>query len=148
MAWRELIEDDLLKKISGAELEGFRAAALADGQADPIDDQIVLTTDLARGYIAAGGYELGDADTLPERLIGPACDLIILDVMSRAAGSAIDPEDVRKANAKRATKIFEQVAAGKYAITDPVSGGEQSSGGATRVTTNTPRVNRTNLGGF
>jgi hypothetical protein len=148
MAWRNLIEADLLKKISGAEIEGFRSAALATGQADPIDDQIAQTVDMVRGYISAGGNELGDADTLPERLIGPACDVIILDVMSRAAGIAIDPEDVRSANARRATKLFEQVAAGKYAIDDPATGDEQSQGGATRVTTNTPRVNRTNLGGF
>ena len=128
MAWRAITEGDLLQKISGSELEALRAAALSSSQDDPVQTQIDLTTDMVRGHIAAAGIDL-DPDNpayLPERLIGPACDVIILDVMTRAAGTVIDPEDQRRENAEQARKLFERVAEGKYSIDDYSSGSESA----------------------
>jgi hypothetical protein len=125
MSWRSITENDLTKKISALELDAFRDAALDDGD-DPIAAQIESTTDMVRGYIVTSGVDLGPAGTLPERLIGPACDVIILDIMSRAGGIVIDDDSVRRTNAASARKLFERVADGKYAIDDPVTGTEST----------------------
>ncbi len=119
--WRRITEDDLTKKISSVELDALRMAALGDGD-DPIDAHITQTTDLIRGYIITASIDLGPAGTLPDRLIGPACDVIILDIMSRAAGTVIDDGNVRRDNARAARDLFKMVAAGKYAIDDPITG--------------------------
>jgi hypothetical protein len=150
MSWRALTEADLLAKMSSPELEAFRAAAIADGQADPIAAAIGQVTDLVRGYIASNTKNTLDVatDTLPVRLIPAAVDILVVDIPARAGGVQIDPEDARAKAKAQAIRLLEQVAADRFSIADPVSGQESSSGGATVVNARPPRFNRDNLRGF
>ena len=128
MSWRAITEADLLLRLSGSELDALREAALGDGQADPIQGAIDQVTELARGYIAAnGGVTLGAAGTLPERLIAPCVDILVVDVSGRAAGTLSDPNETRRDAYRAAIRLLEQVAAGNYSIDDPDDGAEQSA---------------------
>jgi hypothetical protein len=123
MAWIAIAETDLVTRISGDELEGFRAAALAAGQVDPVAPAIEQVTDMIRGYVAACATNvLGDDGKIPDKLLGPALDLIVLEVMKRAAGVVIDPEGARAKSAGNAIRLLERVADCKFAIDDPTTG--------------------------
>lgn len=150
MSWRQLTEADILSKMSSAELEAFREAAVSSDQEDPITAAIANVTGLVRGYVASNSDNNLDAtaDTVPVRLIPSAVDILVVDIPARAAGTQIDPEDARAKAKSQAIKLLEQVAAGKFSIEDPVTGIDAPAGGARRVTRNKPRVNRKNLGGF
>ena len=126
MAWRAPTENDLLGSISNAELAAYRAAVVADAQGDPVTARLAIVAEFVRGYIASNRENvLGAAGTLPETLIGPAMDYLAVDVIKRIPGRKIDParDDARKA----AITLFEQVASGKYAVSDPDSGAVAAS---------------------
>lgn len=151
MAWRAVTEADLLRKISGDELAAIRAAALADGQEDPILSTIASITDTARGYIATwGGNKLGPTGTLPERLIATVVDIIVVSVSARVAGLLIDPNDVRKKANDLAYRVLEQVAAGRFRIEDPAEISADSPKGAAveLAHVHPPTVSRHTLGGL
>lgn len=147
--WRAITETDVVTQISGAELDALREAVLADGQDDPVQPCIDDVTAEVLGYVAASGAEL-DSDTskVPDRLIGAAVSKIIILIMTRAAGTMIDPEGARAKAADKANTLLRDVAAKRFSITDPESGSEASQGGATVVNKRTPRVSRDNLKGF
>lgn len=130
MAWRAITETDLVTRISGPELEGFREAALADDQADPVADVLAqIATDI-RGYVAACKQNtVGPEGTIPESLLGTALDLIVIEIQTRAAGILIDPEDVRKRKMERAERRLRDVAACKFAIEQPEEQTEETFGG-------------------
>lgn len=124
MAWRTYTEADLKTVFSGAELESIRAAALADGQADPIAAAITAVTDHVRGYIAAHPVNtLGESGTLPERLIRTAGALLPMDVMRRVAGLSIDINDVRKLAYAEAQTTLRDVSRGDFAVETPDEAG-------------------------
>ena len=148
--WRAITEADLLTQISGTELEALRGVVLADGQADPVQPSIDAITSKVRGYIAvnASNTLAADLSTIPPRLIDSAVALIIIQIMTRAGGTMIDPNGARKAAADEANLLFRDVASGRFSIADPISGTESKAGGATIVGPRTPRVTRDNMGGF
>lgn len=120
MAWRRITEEDLLTRISGTELETFRSLLLGDGQKDPVEFYIDQVTDQARGSIAGHkANTLGLAGTIPQKLIGPCVDLIVIEIMKRCGGVLVDPNDARKDAARKADKLFERVENGKFAIEEP-----------------------------
>jgi len=126
MAWVAITEAHLKTRLSGPELNGFRSAALATGQADPIASQIAQTVDLVRGYIA--GYQanrLGEAGTVPEKLVGVTVDLLVVEVEKRCAGKLIDPNGHREKSAQTAMSILRDVAAGRFAIDVPETESEE-----------------------
>jgi hypothetical protein len=120
MAWRVILETDITLKLSGPELDGFRAAALeqSPSQADPVAGVINQVVTTARALIARNlnNVPMGAGLTLPEALIGPAVDIIILAIMSRAAGTIIDEQNFRRVNANRAWQIFNDVAQAKLIV--------------------------------
>jgi hypothetical protein len=128
MSWRILKEKDLLNQISGAELEALRSAVLAMGQSDPVQPSIDDVTAEVRGYIAANSKNELDADPakLPDRLIAASGSLIIIQIMTRAAGTMIDPDGARQKRADEARRLLRDVAAGNFSITDPLSGKESN----------------------
>jgi hypothetical protein len=127
--WRALTESDLKTGLSGTELSRFRAAALADGQADPIQDVINSVTDYVRGYIAAHKENtLGPDGTLPEKLIRPAVNYLVIEVQTRVAGVVIDPKSARKDARDDAVRLFEQVAKGLFAIEVPEQADDEQHG--------------------
>ena len=148
--WKPLTELDLLKQISGAELDALRGIVLSDSQDDPVQPSIDDVTAEVRGFVAASGVDLdADTSTIPDRLIGAAVSKIIITIMTRAGGTMIDPEGARAKAADKADRLLRDVAAGKFSISDPDTGTESAAiGGATVVNKRTPRVNRTNLKGM
>lgn len=134
MAWRAITEADLVTKISGAELEGYRGAALAASQPDPVQPAIDQVVAEVRGYIAANAANSLDPDTatIPERLIGAAISRIIIQIMSRAGGSVMDPNDVRRKAAADALELLKNVASAQFAI-DPPDGGDGRMNASSRI---------------
>ena len=125
MSWRAITEADILERLSGAELSALRAAALADGQADPVAGSISRVTELVRGYVAAcASNTLGAVGTVPERLIEPALDLLVVAISARAGGTLMDPTGERAKAKAAAITLLEQVAACKFAVDVPATGTE------------------------
>ena len=118
--WVQVTEQALLTRISGAELNGFRSAALASGQADPIAPVIAQVTETVRGYIAGCRQNvLGPEGTIPEKLVGPTVDLIVIEVEKRAGGTLIDPQGARQSAAREAMSILRDVAGCRFVIEAP-----------------------------
>ncbi|CAN5545533.1 hypothetical protein BH09VER1_BH09VER1_24590 [soil metagenome] len=123
MSWIAITEADLLTAISGDELTGYREAALADSQADPVQPTIDQVTDLVRGYV--GGYrqnQLGPIGTIPQKLIAPAVDIIVARIPSRVGRT---PKQGRADNRDAAIKLLERVSQGLYDIEEPVVKSEE-----------------------
>lgn len=136
MAWRAITEADVTTRLSGPELEGFRGAALAEGQEDPVASIISQVTANVRGYVAGcQRNRLGAAGTIPESLLGEAIDLILIEIQNRAAGMLIDPEDVRKRKMERAERKLRDVAACAFAIEQPETATTETFGGVTPLST-------------
>jgi len=151
MAWIPITEADLLTVLSGPELTGLREAALADGQADPVEPTIEHIVNRVRGDVATSGkYELdADTSTIPDRLLDAALAIIVMRFMSRPAASIID--DVNEARAKAAQSaeaLLERVAEGNYAITDPETGAETSGSAVNLVTHNVRNFTRDKMNGL
>jgi phage gp36-like protein len=120
MSWRAITETDLLQRMNSDELTELRETGLASGQSDPVAEQIEQVINFVRGYISANpANTLGPDGTLPERLIRPACDILVIDVSSRSAGFLMDLSETRKTAKSDAIRLLEQVAAGNYAIESP-----------------------------
>jgi len=146
MSWAAITEAHIVTHIAGAELEGLRAAALADGQVDPVQPSIDQVTELVRGYVAACATNtLGDAGTIPTRLLGPACTLVICEIINRVPGYELD--DDRGDARDKAIRLLEQVAACNYAIEDPETG-EDSGGEMEVASSSTRKATRDSLNGL
>lgn len=129
MAWRRITEADILTRISGTELDTFRSLLLGDGQEDPLDYYIDQVTDLARGSIAGNpANTLGSTGSIPQKLIGPCVDLIVIEVMKRCGGVLVDPNDARKESARTAMQILQRVEKGLFAIEEPETAGDETHG--------------------
>jgi hypothetical protein len=138
MAWILITEAALLTAISGDELTGYREAALAEDQPDPVQPTIDQVTNLVRGYV--GGWksnQLGPVGTIPEKLLAPAVDIIVCRIPSRVGKT---PKKGRETAQENAIKLLEQVAAGKFDIEEPVElAPEQPSGGGRPSFSGRPR---------
>lgn len=122
MAWITLTEARLKTRISGTELEAFRAAALGAGQADPVAAVLADITRQVRGYVAGcARNQLGAAGTIPDELESAALDLAIIPVMTRAGGTLLDPKGARKDAADKAREMLRDVAACRLAIEQPAT---------------------------
>lgn len=120
MSWIELTEADLLTAMSGTELAKLRAAALQSGQSDPVQPVFDQITAEVRGRVAAcDRNQLGSGNTIPSELKDAALALVVMRIMTRAAGTVIDPQGARKDAAARADRILEAVAACDFAIVQP-----------------------------
>lgn len=129
MAWRRLTEADILTRISGTELETFRSLLLGEGQEDPVDYYIDQVTDLARGSIAGHSANiLGAAGTIPQKLIGPCVDLIVIEIMKRCGGVLVDPNDARREAARTAQQILQRVERGTFAVEEPEEASTETHG--------------------
>lgn len=129
MAWIEITEAHLLTALSGTELAKLRAAALQSGQADPVQPVFDQVTAEVRGRVAAcDRNQLGDGNTIPSELLDAALALVVMRIMTRAAGTVIDPQGGRKAAAERADRTLEAVAACDFAIVQPTSASTEEVG--------------------
>lgn len=120
MSWRAITEADLLTRISGAELQTFRQAVLAAGQADPVQPVFDQVTDQVRGYVAGcPANKLGPDGTIPVKLLGPTLALCVMEVMARCGGRIVDPGEHRRQSARDAYATLKDVAACVFKLDVP-----------------------------
>ena len=151
MSWRTPTEADLLTRLSGDELTAFREAALAESQEDPVEFVLEQVVETVGGYIAGHRQNtLGAAGTLPAKLIGPAMDMALMLVMSRAAGIVLDPSGARAEAAKAAERLMVRLARGKFAIEEPAEAADDDVAPAPspRITARTRTHSRANQDGI
>jgi hypothetical protein len=92
-AWITPTEADILTRVSGAELEAFRSAALATDQPDPVPALIVSVVNFMRGYIAncpTVDMTTKEAGTIPDSGLHVFLDIIVPTIQMRPAGAVIE----------------------------------------------------------
>lgn len=146
MSWLAITEAHLLQHISGAELEALRAAALADGQADPVQPSIDQVTAQVRGYVAACRANTLDSDTdaIPDRLLAAACAMVVAVIIGRIPGYELDEK--KKSALDEARRLMRDVAACTFAIEDPTTGSESAPSPA--ITPRTRQFDRSSQDGI
>lgn len=123
MGWRAITDSDINTRLSASELASIRAQA-ARGT-DPVADSVALVSERVRGHVAAhSANTLGPAGTVPERLIGAAVSLLVVELYSRTAGLLIDLSETRKKAAESADRLLMAVSRGEFAVERPESGTE------------------------
>jgi hypothetical protein len=118
MSWIALTEARLLTRLSGRELEKMRAAALADAQADPVQEAFDQVTRKVRSRMPAG-WPKGPAGTIPDEMLDDALALCVVKVMTRPGGIMIDPEGQRASDARTAEENLDKLAKGLIQIEAP-----------------------------
>jgi hypothetical protein len=146
MSWVVLTEAHLLKHISGDELTALRAAALAAGQADPVQPSIAEVTAEVLGRVAACRSNTLDADStkIPDRLIGAACAKVVAVIIGRIPGYELDAKKVRALES--ADRLLRDVASCDFAIDDPATGDESAPSPA--ITARTKNFDRASQDGI
>src|SRR5262249_19876817 len=110
-------ESDVLTVLSETELATYRAAATADGQADPLAPTLAQVVDLVRGYVGAWkSNTLGLPGTIPQKLLAPALDLVAVRLPQRVG---VAPKEVRRDAAEQAVRLLERVSSGDFNIEEP-----------------------------
>jgi hypothetical protein len=118
--WIALTEEHLLTRISGKELEKLRAAALGQGQADPLADVFNQVTRKVRSRVLACPQNRPGPDgTIPDELLDDALALCVVSIMTRPGGTMIDPEGARAKAAEQAESNLRDAAVCKIAIVQP-----------------------------
>jgi len=147
MSWLAITEAHVLTHIAGAELTALRAAALADGQVDPVQPSVDQVTSVVRGYVAACAKNALDTDTtkIPDRLLGAACDLVIAEIIGRVPGYELD--EGRQDKYDNALRLMRDVAACKFAIDDPNTGSDPGVA-IEQASSSTRQATRTTLDGL
>lgn len=117
MPWIAINDSHLLTILAGPKLAGIREAALADGQADPVQPVVDQVTAEVRAAVAASGkYLLGDGNTVPDELLSAALDIFVVRFGMRVEE---DPSEGRIRLMDQALKRLEAVANGKLALSIP-----------------------------
>ena len=147
MAWISITATDVKTRLTGSELTALQTVALSAGQTDPLVEIIAQVIDGVRGYISANAANtLGAAATVPSKLISASLALIRYRLCTRLPVKSLLTEDRVKEN-EAAIRLLEQVAAGKFAIEDPVSG-DRSGVAIEQASTPTRNATRTKLAGL
>lgn len=121
MAWQTLTASDVKASLSGPELTAFSAAALASGQKDPLPGIISQTVEEVRGYIAANAsHALEAGETIPKKLVRAAAVLCRYRLITRLPLNSDALLEQRRREYEDALRLLEQVAAGRYAIEEPL----------------------------
>lgn len=129
MSWRAITEADVVNRMGGPELEGLRAAALADGQSDPVAATIALiVSKVRRACISNGNITMGAAGTIPEDLLTEALDLIVWEIMKRPGAAILDDKgsNARHDAVNKADKVLHELSVGLTTIAD--ASGDSSAG--------------------
>lgn len=140
-------------RITGAEFEALKSAALASGQ---VADTLV-TTCLARvvqqirGYVG-NRYTLGEAGTIPDELESALGAMWVYEFISRVPGTDKLLSERRVAAYDNAIVQLKDVSAGRFAIVPPTTeapAAEQASGpGISLASSSTRQASRTDLTGL
>ena len=132
MAWVAITEADVLTVLSGPELAAYRSVALAGGQADPVAPIIGQVVDLVRGYVGGcTSNQLGEAGTIPAKLLQPALDIIAVRIPRRVRK---DPTQARQDAHDQAIALLEKVSNCDFDIEEPVTPStEETAAGTPRI---------------
>ncbi len=150
MAWITLTTDDLLRSLSSAEHDAVRTAAVRVGQEDPVAAIIEDVVREIRGYVAGNASNtLGTGATIPDELKGASLARVRYEAFTRLpVGRALLTEDRVKAN-EQAIQLLRDVAAGRFAIVQPVTATtEQVRAPSPRVTARTRTFDRASQEGL
>jgi phage gp36-like protein len=148
MAWITISADDVKARMSSSELELLQNNQLADGQADPLPGIITSVADEVRGYVAAGGYTLGTASTIPQKLLSAAVAIIRYRIINRFPSRRLLTEERIQEN-KEALRLLERVSDKKFVVEEPTTADtETASGAAPSMATKTRTYDRTNQDGI
>jgi len=129
MAWTALTETEVLTRLTGSEVTAFKTSALASGQADPLPLVVTQVVDEVRGYIAATGkVTLGASGTIPSKLISATLAVIRVRLCNRLPGMKSLLDEFRMKEYDNAITLFQQVAAGKFAVEEPVTADTETIG--------------------
>jgi hypothetical protein len=115
-------------RLSSTELTALQSVDLPSGVTDALADLVTQVVDEVRGFIQAGGNNLGAAGTLPSRLVSAAISIIRFRLSTRFPVKMLDT-DARKREHDDAMKLLDRVADGKFAIEEPATGDTESAGG-------------------
>lgn len=148
--WVTITEADLLTQISGDELEALREAALGAGQTDPVQPTINQVTNYVRGRVAACQQNtLGAGNTIPDELMAHALALIVLQFMTRPAGTVIQQSESRQKAAALAEDILRDVAKCLVAIEQPATASDEVIASPTpSISGNTRTMTRDTMDGL
>lgn len=150
MSWNTLTEAKFLQHCTGAEATAIKTAALASGQADPLADTLAKVVQEVRGYIAAHQQNaLGEGVTIPDELENAACAIARYRAFNRLPVKSLLTE-TRITEYKDALALLRDVAAGRFAIEQPVTVSDQVTGGpgVEIVSSTTRRATRAKLSGL
>lgn len=114
MAWSSITESDLLNVVNAADLATLRAAALKDGQADPIAPTISLVVNLVRGYCAKV-TTLGPDGTVPDTIKLPVLEIIAVRIYTRVGR---DAGQRRQTAHDKAMEMLQAVADRKFRLVE------------------------------
>jgi phage gp36-like protein len=128
MAWIAITESDVKTRLAGAELSALQTAALASGQSDPLPELIAQVVDEVRGYIAAGGFTLGEGTVVPQKLKSATLAIIRYRVATRLPAKSFLNED-RVREYQDAIRLLEQVARGQFVVEEPTTPEDEPQGG-------------------
>jgi hypothetical protein len=139
MSWITLTEDHVKARLSGVELAAWRKAALAPGQADPVQEVLAGVTSEVRGYVGGNRNNVLDVgSTIPSELLDASMALVIARLSTRLP---ISMTAERKDSKDSAIALLRDVAAGRFFIgsasspaADQPGGVELASGDGARPT--------------
>lgn len=108
--WTEITEEMVRSRLSGMELDSIRASNTSPGDQDPIATCIASVVELVRGNVARDGSNvLGPAGTIPAVLLRDALSIIVVDILARSVGSAIDEKGVRAKAYDQAIRVITEL---------------------------------------
>src|SRR5688572_11984930 len=130
MAWIAITEADVLTVLSGPELDGYRNAAKAVGQTDPVAPTIGQVTDRVRGYVGGCKQNTLGLAGIPQKLLAPALDIIAVRIPKRVNQN---PKAGRQSAHDEAVKLLELVAKCMFDIEEPATPTTETSSGQSPV---------------
>lgn len=147
MAWITPSSADLEDRMAGAEVTALRTAALATGQSDPVPDLILSVTREVRGYVSAGGFQVGTGNTIPDELLDAACAILRHRASTRLPGSGmLDVDRIREFDA--ANTLLREVAAGRFVVSTPLIADATSSVASPSLSAKPSTFNRESQAGI
>ena len=147
MSWQSITSTTVKPRLSATELSALQSSGLPSGVTDALTDLVTQVVDEVRGYIQAGGFNLGAAGTLPSRLVSAALAIIRFRLSTRFPVKMLDT-DARQREYDDAMKLLDRVADGKFAVEEPTTGDTESTGGPEpTMTDRTLTFNRDNQDG-
>lgn len=147
MAWITPTTDTIKARISGAEFDALKSAALAAGQNANtlVTECLTRIVQLIRGYVGRR-YPLGEAGTIPDELTSALGSLWVYEFLTRVPGADKLLNERRVKAYDDANRQLRDVSAGTFVIVPPVTEApeaEQAGGPGITLASYSERQNTT-----